>query len=49
MKKNIDQADIIKKLLDCETKYNFFDLIIDDIQIYPLIRMGIFYEILQNL
>ena len=49
MKKNIDQADIIRKLLDCENKYNFFDIITDDIQIYPLIRMGIFYEILKNL
>ena len=46
MENRLDQTDLIRKLIECEHKNNFFDIKIDGIQIYPLIRMGLFYEIL---
>ena len=48
MENRLDQTDLIRKLIECEHKNNFFDIKIDGIQIYPLIRMGLFYEILKN-
>ena len=49
MNKLNNEFILSNNIIDAEEKYSLFDDKIDDIQIYPLIRMGLYYKLTENL